>query len=153
MTRPKVAEMVRQTQPCNEGGGLHEPRPTHRRAGAGIELIICNGTGLGQIRTRHLSGMWENMQIWRDTEEKKEARRPGSRNTSGGFRNGLFHDNLEECIDGKGIIELHPIDDRQDFPSILRLAESLKGLAQAPLGRGPFYGKSIGLDIDPTGVR
>jgi hypothetical protein len=66
---------------------------------------------------------------------------------------GLFHDELYDCIARNGITKLHPIDNRQGFPFILRPAEFLEGLAQAPLACGSFYGQSIGFDIDFISVR
>ena len=46
-----------------------------------------------------------------------------------GLEKSLFHDDLYDCIARKGIIKLHPIDNRQGFPFILRPAEFPEGLA------------------------
>jgi len=60
----------------------------------------------------------------------------------------LFYDELYDRIARNGIPKLHPIDNRQVFPFIIRPAEFLQGLAQAPLGCGSSHGQSIGSDID-----
>ena len=46
-----------------------------------------------------------------------------------GLEKSLFHDELYHRIAGKGIVKLHPIDNRQGFPFILRRAEFPEGLA------------------------
>jgi hypothetical protein len=46
-----------------------------------------------------------------------------------GLEKGLFHDDLYDRIARNGIVKLHPIDDRQGLPFILRRAEIPEGLA------------------------